>query len=159
MRYGVKSIMMINYLLGKIILFVFIFICSIEDVKYKYISVNFCIGMLVLEIISYIYMFVIGENIDFVGIFCGILISLIIFLLSKLTNEAIGMGDSLFFMIISIALGYKYSMFLLFIAFFIITFVAIILFIYSLIKYKKIQKYEIALIPFFGFAYICFLIY
>ncbi len=127
-------------LLFKVVLFLWLFLCSWQDIKRQEISIILIgLGFVLLFVISIIH----GELAlwERVG---GIGIGAVLLILNKLTRGQVGIGDGLIFCVTGISLGFFINSILLFYSLFI---AAIFSCIYMIIK-RVNRKTTIPLVPF-----------
>ncbi|WP_143314589.1 prepilin peptidase [Clostridium sp. HBUAS56017] len=118
-----------------------LFALALVDIKEKVVSNKVIIMLAVVSVAS---VFVINkDNLINVGI-AFLVISIVVFLLSKFTNEALGYGDAILLSILSLYYGLDGILMVLFLA---SLFVAIIG-VFYLIKSFKNRKKEMPFVPF-----------
>lgn len=91
--------------LGKILLALYLIICGYQDFKRKQIDLRVCFVFYILVSAFYLYFGRMGYAPDFVGILLGVLPALLMFLLSWITKQGIGLGDAFFFLGLGYAMG------------------------------------------------------
>ena len=129
----------------KIVFGIYLLILGVVDIRTRRIPA-FCL-LVGLALSLFIIMF--GNYFPWIQVLPGLLIGGIFLVLSKISKEKIGYGDSAIIMILGIACGYKQQLFTLFVAFFMAALCSMIL-----IVAKKInRKGSLPFIPFLGVAY------
>lgn len=141
---------MIDYV-EMIIILLFLIICSYYDIKKKVIYTNVCVIFTLLAII--VELVIINKEVTV--LICGIVPSIFIYIISIISNESIGKGDSLIFIVIGIIMGCLDSL-LVFILSLIITVIYSIPLIF--IKHKKL-KTSLPFTPFVLSSFIMFSIF
>ena len=97
--------MIADYIVGRILLFIFVSICAYEDFKYKSIDVRVYVFMYICEFLFYMYLIALSKKLALMDIGLGALIGMLLFAASKLGLN-IGEGDAHFFIITGIGLGF-----------------------------------------------------
>ena len=97
-------------MLEKIWSIFFLVVCSVTDIRERKINSWFCIGNIIVMIFAHI----ICHNDNMWDIAGGMLLAGIFFVISKVSKEAIGMGDVIVIMTIGIVCGVIYVMEMLF---------------------------------------------
>lgn len=130
-----------------IILYTYLILCSITDIRTKKINLKICILFFVLGLFINIFFITPGIHILIYNLIPGICLLII----SKLTHGAVGSGDALIFIIISF---YMQSASTLIILFF--SLLAASLFSIILIAKKYSRKYTLPFAPFITLGYTIF---
>lgn len=140
--------MIAEYILGKILVFIFILYYAYEDIKTKSIDIRICIFSYILGILGYIYFRFINYPVDFYSILLGLLPGIGIVILAKLTNQAIGEGDGYFFIGIGLFCGMEITMIIIVYTFLILTIFSLIYILKLSLSGRSVKGKSIALIPF-----------
>jgi membrane protein len=134
----------------KIIWMCFLFIFTFQDIKYREIDIVGIIIFYIFIIGVYLYRLYIGQDLNLLHIILGILSGILLFSLSKF--NIMGEGDAFVFIGSGALLGIKNNILLLFITVFIISFYALIMGVYCLIRGRKLKNIEVAMLPFITMA-------
>ena len=134
----------------KIIWMCFLFIFTFQDIKYREIDIVGIIIFYIFIIGVYLYRLYIGQDLNLLHIILGILSGILLFSLSKF--NIMGEGDAFVFIGSGALLGMKNNILLLFITVFIISFYALIMGVYCLIRGRKLKNIEVAMLPFITMA-------
>lgn len=127
-------------ILFKFVLFIWLLLCSLEDLKRQEINIVLIgLGSGLLFLISIF----LGE-LNFWDRFAGFVLGLIIIILHKVTREQIGLGDGLILCATGIALGFNTNVAILINS---LLFSAVFSLIYIIIK-KANKKTTIPFVPF-----------
>lgn len=140
--------MISEFIIGKLIIVLFIFWCAYEDFRCKSIDIRICIGLYLFSIIWYVYMACTGKKVDISSILLGILPGAIIIVLSIVTRSAIGSGDGFFFIGIGLLMGITNTIIIMFVTFMILALLSLILIVRASFNNIDIRKNSIAMIPF-----------
>lgn len=134
---------MIN-MINKFVFLIFYILFFIKDVKYKYITHRFLIIYFLIGFILSI--FKISNNIEYIfEIFKSLVFGIILLIFSNITDESIGKGDTIYFIINSFYLNFLDNIILFILGIFS---VGIYGFILYFIKFGKIKNKNVPFIPF-----------
>ena len=98
--------MIADYMIGKLILFVFVSVCAYEDLKYKSIDIRVYVLMYICELLFYLYLAALSKEIALMDIIMGASIGAGLLAASRLGLN-VGEGDAHFFIITGIGLGFS----------------------------------------------------
>lgn len=119
---------------------IFIIICTITDIKDR----NIYGGLCVLNIIAGIIVHILKRDISGKSLGAGIIIGIIFLIISAISKEKIGYGDSLVFLTIGVIAGGEKSLLIIFLSFLLCS-----VFSVAGIVLKKITfKSSVAFMPF-----------
>ncbi len=121
-----------------ILLTIFLCICAFMDFKYKVVSVNLCI----INIIVSVLLNIILKINSLISLSIGISVVIILFIISKLSREKLGMGDVYVLLVSALYVGLNVIDILI-----IALFISLIFSIGLLVKKKNI-KVEFPFVPF-----------
>ena len=133
---------MVKDMFGLILLFIFLIICSYTDIKERSINVGMIILFAILGILC--------SNAKIISIFIGIIPGILLFLVNRLTNGQIGIGDVLVLIVVGIILGFEKTVIILMLS----TLMAGIYGIIKMLIFKVNRKETMAFAPFVLLAYI-----
>ncbi|SHK19275.1 Type IV leader peptidase family protein [Clostridium cavendishii DSM 21758] len=128
---------------------IILFYISVEDIKTKEVSNKAVIAMFIVAIPS---IYFINRDIVLKVLIGFLVISLVLFGISKLTKGALGMGDVKVISALTLYLGFEGSMIIVFLASFLVAIIGI----FFLIKSFSNKNKEIPFIPFILIAMIIF---
>lgn len=141
---------MTNYV-EVIVIIIFLLICSYYDIRESVIYTNVCT---VFALFAILFELVV-VNEEMIVLFCGIMPSVFIFIISIISNESIGKGDALIFFVIGIMFGIVKSMLIFLIALVITVFYSMPLILF---KQKKLKS-SIPFSPFILTSFIVFCLF
>lgn len=121
-------------------LFIFYGLTAFDDIKTKQVRM---LEIIVFGILGIIVNIVWPVN-SFESIICGLLVGIVLYLFSILTNEKIGKGDCFIIMVSGLYLGFIDVLVLIWIS-------SLLALIYGLITIKRLKKdssYEMPFVPF-----------
>lgn len=131
-------------LINKFIFLIFYILFFIKDIKYRYITHRFLIIYLIIGLILTILK--LSDNYNYIfEIIKSLIFGFILLILSNISNESIGKGDTIYFIINSLYLNFIDNIILFIIGIFS---VGIYGFIIYFIKYGKIKNNYVPFIPF-----------
>lgn len=136
------------YLTTMIILYTYLILCSITDIRTKKINLKVCIFFFLLGIFINIFFIKPGTLILIYNLTPGICLLII----SKLTKGAIGSGDAFIFIIISFYMQSASTLIILFFSLLTASLFSIIL-----ISRKYSRKYSLPFAPFITLGYTIFI--
>lgn len=139
---------MITYL-TILILYIYLIICTISDIKTKKISLKFSLVVLFLGI--FLYSFFIKTDIKI--LLYNLLTAIFVFFVSLFTKGAIGAGDAVILITMSFYISSASILIILFFSLLAASMVSIVLIIK---KYSR--KYALPFAPFITFGYTTFLL-
>ena len=127
-----------------------LFVIAVWDIRVRMVPEY----MLIIGAVGSVIHHLIYRNMDVWAIAGGIMVGGVFLLVSKLTEEGIGYGDSWVILILGIYLGVYNLLIVLSIAFFLLLCVSILV----LWKKKMSRKYTLAFLPFLAAGYLCLLL-
>lgn len=134
----------------KIIWICFLLMFTIQDIKHREIDIVGIIIFYIFIIGVYLYRLYMGQGLNFSHIIFGILSGILLLPLAKF--NIMGEGDAFVFIGSGALLGMKNNILLLFITVFIISFYALLMGVYCLIKGRKFKNINVAMLPFITMA-------
>lgn len=137
-------------LIKNIILMCFLLIFTFQDIRKKEIDMPGIIIFYVFIIGMYGYKLLIHQNLELSDICLGISSGIILMPAAKF--NILGEGDAFVFIGSGALLGLKYNLLLLFITFFIVSFYALIMAVYCLIRRRRFKGMTVAMLPFVSLA-------
>ena len=136
--------------IDKVICLLFLIIVAVRDIQIKRISL--C-ALITGGILSLIYQVFLGKM-DLLLILGGVLTGGVFLLISKVTREGVGYGDSFLILILGIYLGFYQLLMVLSMAFFLLLCVSV-----PVLWLKKMsRKYTLPFLPFLTGGYLCFIL-
>jgi prepilin signal peptidase PulO-like enzyme (type II secretory pathway) len=139
---------MFSIIITYTILSIYLIICTITDIKSKKINLPISLFFLLAGILIQIFILQNSFKVLSVNLLTGLLLCVI----SKITNGAVGLGDALIFIIMSFYMPSISTIYILFFALIFASFFSIILLFK---KYSK--KYVFPFAPFICFGFLIFL--
>lgn len=131
------------------ILYIYLIICTVSDIKTKKISLKFSLVFLFLGL--FIYLFFIKADIKI--LLYNLLSGISVLLVSLFTKGAIGAGDAVILIIMSFYMPSASTLIILFFSLLIASIVSV-----TLIIKKYSRKYELPFAPFITLGYTIFLL-
>lgn len=138
----------VDFEVARGIILLFMLICSIQDLQKKSIDLRIFLAGYGLEGAGYIYLLTKKEAIDCDEILLGMGFAGLIFVISFLSTQSIGLGDAHFFMILGIAMGIRLQLEIFFCTMLLMGFVSLLLIVRAMFLGKDVRKQSIAMLPF-----------
>ena len=136
--------------IDKGICLLFLIVVAARDIQVKRISVY---ALITGGLLSVIYQVVEGKM-DMLLILGGVLTGGMFLLISRVTREGVGYGDSFLILILGIYLGFYQLLIVLSMAFFLLLCVAL-----PVLWFKKMsRKYTLPFLPFLAGGYLCLIL-
>jgi len=136
--------------IDKVICLLFLMIAAFRDIQTRRISAY---ALSFGAVLSIVYQIFLGKM-DVWLVTGGVITGALFLILSKITQEGMGYGDSILILILGIYLGFHQLIFVLSSAFFLLLCVSIP----ALWSRKMSRKYTLPFLPFLMGGYVCFLI-
>ena len=105
--------MLIDTLAGKLLVGLFMLLCAALDFRENKIDIRVFLGMLFAEICGYFGMIFYGMRIDYTAIALGAGCGFVLWILSRITDGALGPGDAIFFGLTGLAMGGELNLLLI----------------------------------------------
>lgn len=137
---------------GYIILFIYLFIMAIYDVKKREIHLPFSAVAALVLIARQLY-FIAGGKVTVAGAFLGVCVGIVLIMVSIVTRGGIGIGDGILFMVCGLFFGFYENSVLLFLSLILTAFVSGVLIIVRQVG----RKYTLPFAPFVfvGYGVMC----
>lgn len=135
------------------IFLVILIVMAVRDIKSRNVPV-WILGVSMIIMICYVGYQIITGNINYCLTFAGGIVGVFFLIMSKITEEAVGYGDSFVVLFLGIILGFWNILFVLSSAFLLLLCVTIPL----LWKKKMSRKVALPFLPFLAGGYLSFLI-
>jgi type IV leader peptidase family len=139
--------MISSYILGKILILIFMAVCAWEDYKNQSVDIRVFMIMAFIEFIYYMYMLAFNKEVRVKEILAGIGIGVAMYLTARLT-KALGEGDGLFFIISGAAFGGSKNLMLFIISSIFIACAGLCIIAKNFINNKSSKKKKIAMLIF-----------
>lgn len=123
---------------------------SIWDIRRREIPVYLIIGSMILSTVYIVF----GQGMDYLLAAGGTVVGIVFLLISKVTEEGVGYGDSLIILVLGSYLGFWNILFVLSVSFFLLLCILI-----PVLWMKKMsRKCTLPFLPFLLGGYVCFLL-
>jgi len=143
--------MLIEYIYGKVLLILFVLVCSYVDIKTHKVDTRVFYVTALLAISGYIWMVATGREILYLRIAIGLGGAGIIWLIGYFTKEQIGYGDAAFFTITGLIMGCS-NILVIGGSILVAAGIAVVLLAHSAITGKRITNTRIPFLPVAGIA-------